>query len=137
MQEQTSNMMSDEVADDQAIFLLNLVFTPDQVHFTSKNVVKEYISKVCANGLEPKYIDFKNGAPSKSILRFASKLEADFCVKQILDAKWKASKDRNATQKKGSAKKKQQSLLSMMKGKKEEDVEMKDATENIDECTFI
>ena len=53
--------------------------------FSTRHLVKDFILRVA--GLTPKYIDLQKQG-KQAVLRFEKKVEADFCVKQILNAKW-------------------------------------------------
>jgi len=91
-------MATEEDASMKA-FVIKLTFK--QKEFKDKLKLKQLIYGKCS--FKPAYIDLKKG---HALVRFSTKLQADFCVKTLLDALWnekkatapaKASKSKQST----------------------------------------
>ena len=77
MMDQTTEMMKDDDSN-----FVRVTFLQSQ----TKDEFKSLLAKV---GVKPAYIDQQK---QKCTLRFKDKLQAEFCVKQLMDAKWSGKK---------------------------------------------
>ena len=96
MREQTKDMMVDE---EQEQYLVSL----ELGKLATKNEIKEHLTKMCGPDVKPCHIEV-NKKTLVSYLRFTSKVQADFCVKQLLDEVWKTQQPSKGKKGKGQAK---------------------------------
>lgn len=84
MAEATKDEMRDEGEEQEGVdSFVQIDFT--KAHFQTTSSLKDFIVRVTE--VAPQYIDFRN-KKMQSVLRFKNRVEADYCVKQLLNAKW-------------------------------------------------
>ena len=95
--------------------------------FKDKQKINDIIKDRCA--FKPAYIDFlKTGG---AIVRFKTKLQADFCVKTLLDCKWNEQKSLQA----GKSSKAKQQKLSFGTAKEARKESISEIIEKVDELS--